>query len=118
MTHILDALQSLRERHARLRDIARISPNDTGGFVLSRAEFTALALMPSEQIARLDEMARINGCPPERLDADRDLQVATALACVSCTKQRRCRHTLDAGPSREETGFCPNAETYRRLAAE
>ena len=115
MTHLLS---HLRERQDRLRELARVTSQEIADFGLSRAEFTALALMPSEQIARMEEMARINGCPPERLDADRDLQIATALACAGCKDQRRCRNTLDAGPFREETAFCPNAETYRMLAAE
>lgn len=114
MTHLLS---HLRERQDRLRELARVTSQEIADFGLSRAEFTALALMPAEQIARMEEMARINGCDPDRLASDRDLHVAVALTCTECRHQRRCRGTLEAGAFREETDFCPNAETYRSLAA-
>lgn len=118
MTLLRDFLQARRERRERLRDIARVRPEEIASFGLSQGEFTALALMPTEQIARLEEMARINGCDPSRLDRDRDLRVAVSLTCTACGEQSRCRRAIGSGTFREGTDFCPNAETYRMLAAE
>lgn len=107
-----------RERRERERDLARITLEEMADFGLSAGEFRALALMPSEQIARMEEMARINGLDPARLASDRALQVATALTCAQCGEQRRCREAIASGAFAPETSFCPNAEAYRMLAAE
>jgi uncharacterized protein YjiS (DUF1127 family) len=111
-------LDAWRERRARKRELANVAPEEIADIGLSPGEFRAIALMPSEQIARMDEMARINGLDPARLDRDQALQIATALTCAQCTEQRRCRHAIAEGADRAETDFCPNAETYRMLAAE
>lgn len=117
MTRLLDRLHARRERRERLREIAHVTPEEIAGLGLSRAEFTEIALLPAEQIARMEEMARIHGCDPARLDADQGTQVAVARTCARCDEQRRCRDAIAGGAFAEETGFCPNAPTYRRLAA-
>ena len=111
-------LNAWRERLERRREIGRITPEEIYDFGLSQGEFRALALMPSEQMARMDEMARINGLDPDRLDQDRALRIATALTCTQCGQQRHCREAIDGGALAPETTFCPNVETYRMLAAE
>ncbi|WP_210529168.1 hypothetical protein [Rubellimicrobium arenae] len=118
MTHLTERLDAWRERRQREREIANITPEEIADYGLSRAEFRDLALMPSEQIARMGTMARVNGLAPERLDDDRALQIAAALTCAHCHEQRRCRDAIRDGATREDTDFCPNAETYRMLAAE
>lgn len=111
-------LAAWRERRERQREIAGISPEEIDSYGLSQGEFRALALMPSEQMARMDEMAVINGLDPARLDRDRALRIATALTCTQCGQQRRCREAINGGALAPETTFCPNVETYRMLAAE
>jgi hypothetical protein len=111
-------LEAWHERREFRRALARVTPDEMDDFGLSRGEFGALALMPSEQIARMEEMARINGLDPVRLDDDRALQIAVGLTCARCREQGRCREAIDGGALAPETGFCPNAETYRMLAAE
>ncbi len=117
MIHLRDLIQARRERRERLREIAFIPSEDIAAYGLSREEFTALAVMPSEQFARMEAMANLNGCPTERLERDRDLRVAVALTCAACGSQSRCRSTLQ-GAAATGTDFCPNAGTYRMLAAE
>ena len=111
-------LDAWRERREMKRELAQVTPVELGDYGLSRAEFRTLALMPSEQVARMEEMARINGLDPLRLDDDRALQIAVGLTCAQCREQGRCREAIDAGALAPETSFCPNAETYRMLAAE
>ena len=111
-------LDAWRERREHERELSRISPEEMDDYGLGLAEFRALALMPSEQVARLEEMARINGLDPARLDDDRAMQIATALTCVHCGQQRRCREAVDCGALAPETPFCPNAETFRMRAVE
>jgi hypothetical protein len=118
MTHLFARLSASRERRERVREIAHVTPEEITALGLSREEFTALALMPSEQIGRMEEMARINGCDPAHLDRDRDLQIAAALTCLGCTEGRRCHAAVHGHADAEDTDFCPNAETYRMLAAE
>ena len=115
LTERLGTWHEQRERH---RELARITPQEMDDYGLSREEFRALALMPSEQVARLEEMARINGLDPAKLDRDRALQIATALTCTQCGEQGRCREAVDGGALAPETAFCPNVGTYRMLAAE
>ena len=111
-------LAAWRERLERQREIAGITPEEIDSYGLSQGEFRALALMPSEQMARMDEMALINGLDPARLDRDRALRIATALTCTQCGQQRRCREAINGGALAPETTFCPNVETHRMLAAE
>ena len=111
-------LGTWREQRERHRELAHITPQEMDDYGLSREEFRALALMPSEQVARLEEMARINGLDPDRLDRDRTLRIATALTCAQCQEQRHCRDAIAGGALAPETTFCPNVETYRMLAAE
>ena len=112
-----DRFESWRERRAREREIAHVTPEEIADTGLTRQEFLDLALMPSEQVARMEEMARLHGVGLARLEADRDLQLSVALACAHCDEQRRCRSALRDGLMAEEAGFCPNHETYGRLAA-
>lgn len=119
MSIVTETLSAWRERREREREIARITPQEIADYGLSPQEFRDIALMPSEQIKRMETMAVVNGLEPARLDDDRALQVAVALACAQCQDQGRCRQTLrDPAPTREATDFCPNSETYRMLAAE
>ncbi len=118
MPILRDLIHARRERRERLRDLAHVRPEEIADFGLSRAEFTAVALMPSEQIARMEAMANLNGCSTDRLDRDRDLRVAVALTCAACGQQSHCRSAFQHGAAGAETDFCPNAGTYRMLAAE
>ena len=113
-----DRLDAWRERRELRRELAQVTPKEMDDLGLSQAEFRALALMPTEQVARLEEMARINGLDPARLEGDRALRIAVGLTCARCGKQRRCRQAIDDGAFASETSFCPNVETYRMLAAE
>ena len=113
-----ERLDAWRERREMKRQLARITAEEMGDYGLSRGEFRTLALMPSEQVARMEEMARINGLDPLRLDDERALQIAVGLTCAQCREQGRCREAIDGGALAPETSFCPNAETYRMLAAE
>ena len=113
-----ERLGAWSERRELRRELARVTPEEMDDFGLSRSEFSALALMPSEQVARLEEMARINGLDPARLDDDRTLQIAVGLTCAHCGEQRRCREAIAGGALAPETTFCPNSGTYRMLAAE
>jgi uncharacterized protein YjiS (DUF1127 family) len=113
-----ERLDAWRDRRELRRSLGQVIPKEMEDLGLSRGEFRSLALMPSEQVARLEEMARINGLDPARLDQDRPLRIAMGLTCVQCGKQRRCRQAIDDGAFASETTFCPNAETYRMLAAE
>ncbi|EYD78051.1 hypothetical protein Rumeso_00388 [Rubellimicrobium mesophilum DSM 19309] len=113
-----ERLDAWRERRELRREFARVTSDEIDDYGLSYGEFRALALMPTEQLARMDEMARINGLDPARLDRDRALRIAAALTCTRCREQGRCREALDGGALAPETGFCPNVETYRMLAAE
>lgn len=115
MTRLRDLLRTRRER---LRDLAHVLPAEIAALGLSRGEFRALALMPPEQVARMEAMASINGCKLARLDRERDLRLAVALTCAACASQSRCRGALQPGAPRGDTDFCPNAGTYRMLAAE
>ncbi len=112
-----DRIEAWRERREREREIAHLTPEEIADTGLTRQEFLALALMPSEQIARMEEMARLHGVDLARLEADRDTHLAVALACADCGEQRQCRRALKDGLMAEEAGFCPNHETYGRLAA-
>lgn len=118
MTQLTTHLQAWRERRDREREIAAFPPEEIAAYGLSPAEFRAVALMPDEQVARMEAMARLHGLDPARLDEDRTLRLATTLACATCGEQRRCRRALSQGAAPEETEFCPNAGTYRTLAAE
>jgi len=113
-----ERLDAWRNRRELRRDLAQVSPKEMDDYGLSPSEFRALALMPAEQVARMEEMARINGLDPARLDEDRALGIAVGLTCAQCGEQRRCRRAIDGGAFAPETSFCPNAGTYRMLAAE
>ncbi len=113
-----ERLDAWNERRELKRQLARVTAEEIDDLGLSRDEFRALALMPQEQVARMEEMARINGLDPARLDRGRDLQVAIGLTCAQCKDQRHCREALATGALAPETTFCPNVETYRMLAAE
>jgi uncharacterized protein YjiS (DUF1127 family) len=112
-----DRIQSWRDRREREREIARLTPQDIADLGLSRQDVLALARMPAEQVARMEEMARLHGVDPESLDAHRDLRIAVALTCAQCGENSRCRRAIEDGLLAEEAGFCPNHETYRTLAA-
>jgi uncharacterized protein YjiS (DUF1127 family) len=113
-----ERLDAWRDRREIRRALAQVTPKEMDDCGLSQAEFRTLALMPSEQVARLEEMARINGLDPARLDEDRALRIAVGLTCAQCGEQRRCRSAIESGAFAPETNFCPNVETYRMLAAE
>jgi uncharacterized protein YjiS (DUF1127 family) len=113
-----ERLDTWRERRELRRQLAGVDPKEMDDLGLSRGEFRALALMPSEQVARMEEMARINGLDPARLGDDRELQVSVGLTCARCGEQRQCRKAIDGGAFAAETDFCPNAGTYRMLALE
>ena len=113
-----ERLDAWRERRELRRELAQVTPKEMEDLGLSRSEFRSLALMPSEQVARMEEMARINGLDPARLDQDRALRIAVGLTCAGCGEQRRCRQAIEGGAFAPETRFCPNVETYRMLAAQ
>jgi hypothetical protein len=82
-----------------------VTPEEVALLGLSRAEVEALAALPSEQVARMETMARLHGLEPARLAADPDLHLAAALTCLACDQPE------------DAQAACPNAGTFRMLAA-
>lgn len=113
-----DTFHAWRDRAARERELAHIPPEEIAGYGMGPEDFRALARMALDQVARMEQMARLHGVSHERLDADRNVQIEVARACQNCGAQRECRAALARGAAPEETGFCPNHATWTALAAE
>jgi Family of unknown function (DUF6455) len=82
---------------------------------LDRADFAAIAHMPAEQVARMEQMAEVFGLSLDRVP---DLRIEAARRCAGCNAQGECRHELadPAGTDPARCGFCPNAEAYAAAA--
>ncbi|WP_373356098.1 DUF6455 family protein [Pseudoroseicyclus sp. CXY001] len=110
---ILSVLIGERPAARRAREIASLPEGDLAAWNTSRAELTALAAMPAEQIARMETMAHVFGAELQRPEDEAEI----ARACSGCTEHRACRRELAHETSPEACGFCPNAETFSRIAA-
>lgn len=111
----------IRKDQARRRDlkeIAALDDNDLTDIGLSREDLTHLAMTDPAVFARMDRMAALHGLTPDDVQADRPEFATLARTCEDCAAKGRCddtlaRHTIRLG----DTGFCPNHDAYRDMAA-
>ncbi|MBI3512730.1 MAG: hypothetical protein HY060_01455 [Proteobacteria bacterium] len=114
------ALDDHRRRRALGRELADLESrhmldatlDDIG---LSRAQVPGLLDgFPQRQRLFRRMLARL-GVPESRI-ADRAARNDLMWRCTVCSAGQRCRAWLDAGRTRGNAAFCPNAAAFKRLA--
>lgn len=112
----LQPLRAWRAARARRAETLAVPDAEIAAWGLSREEFRAVALMPEEQVRRMEAMALVHGVTPERLGAVPAARIQVAVACAGCRHNRPCREALSHRAQPAEMGFCPNHETFGALA--
>ena len=114
---MLERMRRMMERWRTEGEIARMEGRDLAELGLDRAELTELARMPGDVPERMERMAEIHGLTPAALTRDRGGYLEMVATCGHCGARKICAEVLDSGTGDPlYCGFCPNSETYRKMA--
>jgi len=113
---IMEHVREWQRRRAALAEVAGLDQHTLAEMGVPRGDLTRLAAMPAAQVDRMRRMAELHGLPADALDLGTEAR-DIALNCASCGATRECRHML-ARPdvTAEDCDFCPNTDTFDRLA--
>jgi len=113
---IMEHMREWRRQRAAKAEVAGLTARDLNEMGVDRTDLNRLAAMPAAQVDRMHQMAELHGLSAEALDHSPEAR-AIALTCANCGATRTCRHALeDADVTAADCGFCPNTETFDRLA--
>lgn len=119
MTAIKRLLQTLRQRLAEHRNADRMDRKACQDFGVTRAEMDQALAMRIDVPDRMGRMSAVFGAAEAVAGTDRWQLLDMARLCNRCGHRPACARALDApgGPAPQDMEFCPNAASYRDLAA-
>ena len=111
--------QFLRNALSRWRTERAIAaaPAAAADLGIAPADLLAIARHPGDLPDRMGRMAARFGASGAMARLGRWESLDMTRACAACPHRRACDRALDTQAAAETCGFCPNAATYRRLAA-